>query len=349
MDSLAGDCYDLQRLGLRFEEYFASGQIALAVPLLKRVEELNPQSPIPQLLRGWTQARDHNDAEAVKQYRMALEKGGDPEKICPYIVQSLLAVGNVPEAASLMAEYYSKKPDSVPILIAYSEVALKQGDDAKARVLLTKVVEKEPLLYSANMNLARILWASGERDKAAECLERVAKSSERDVPSRALLGEYYLGKSDPASAVAPLEQAAALLGQKTPQYKSLASMLFTAYLQWGSALEGKGQLKEAIGTYDKAIALFPDDPVGYARKAVACAQAKQFDGATAALTRLVSLQPDNPTVYLSLGDVLYKGGDRDLARVNWQKALTLTPADSAELRSAIGQRLTGPITDETFR
>jgi tetratricopeptide (TPR) repeat protein len=349
MDALEADCYDVQRLGLKFEEYFASGQIALAVPLLRRVEDLDPKSPIPQLLRGWTQARDHNDAEAVKQYRLALEKGGDPEKICPYIVQSLLAVGNVSEAASLMAEYHAKKPDSVPILVAYSEVALRQGDNANARVLLAKVLEKEPYLYSANMSLARILWASGERDDAAKCLERAAKASENDVASRALLGEYYLGKSDPASAITPLEHAAGQLGAQTPQYRSLVAMLYAAYLQYGRIEEDKGQLSGAVGTYDKAILLLPDEAVGYARKAVACALSRQFDGAAAALLKLKSLQPGNPTVYLSLGDVLYQGGDRDRARLNWQKALELTAADNGPLRNAIGQRLSGPITEDTFR
>jgi Flp pilus assembly protein TadD len=349
MDSMLADCYDVQRLGLKFEEYFASGQIALAVPLLKRVEELDPKSPIPQLLRGWSQAQAHNDMEAVRQYSMALEKGGDPEKICPYIVQSLLTVGRVQEAASLMAEYYAKKPDSVPILIAYSEVALRQGDNAKARVLLLRVVEKEPFLRSANMNLARILWASGDRDEAAKCLERVARASASDLPSRALLGEYYLGKSDPASAIGPLEQAEALVSPQTPEHRNLAPLLYSAYLEAGREDEGKGHIADAVARYDKAILLEPGDAAAYARKAIACAQSRQFDAAAAALLKIESLQPGNPTVYLSLGDVLYQGGDKEQARLNWQKALALTSPGNTELRNALGQRLDGPVTEETFR
>lgn len=349
MDSLLADCYDVQRLSLKFEEYFASGQIALAVPLLKRVEDLDPGSPIPQLLRGWTAAQAHNETEAVRQYSMALEKGGDPEKICPLIVHSLFAVGKVQEAAALMADYYAKKPDSVPILIAYSEVALRQGDTSRARVLLEKVVDKEPFLYSANMNLARILWASGDRDQAAKCLERVARTSASDVPSRALLGEYYLGKSDPSSAIGPLEQAEALVSPRSPEQRSLTPMLYSAYLEAGSADEEKEHTADAVARYDKAILLEPENPAGYARKAVACARSRQFAAAAEALRKIESLQPSNPTVYLSLGDVLYQGGDRDQARLNWQKALALTAAASTDLRNALAQRLDGPITDETFR
>jgi tetratricopeptide (TPR) repeat protein len=349
MDALLADSYDIQRLSLKFEEYFTSGQVALAVPLLKRVEELDPGSPIPQLLRGWTQARDHNDAEAVREYLMALEKGADPEKICPYVVQSLLAVGKVSDAAALMAQYYAKKPDSVPIMIAYSDVAVRQGDKALAKTLLEKVVEKEPFLASANLSLASVFWATGERDEAARCLERVVQVSANDVASRALLSEYYLGKRDPLPAIPLLEEALALQQGDPAVQNNLTYMLFTAYILAGGGEEKKGQLADAVAKYyDKAILLVPANPNGYARKASACAQLGKFGDAAEALEKLASLQPGNPTVYLSLGDVLYRGGDKDQARINWQKALSLTAAGNSDLRDAIGQRLNGPITEATF-
>jgi tetratricopeptide (TPR) repeat protein len=350
MDSLLADCYDVQRLGLKFEEYYGSGDISLALPLLKRVEELDPSSPIPPLLRGWSDARDHDDIEAVREYRSALDKGGDAEKICPYMVQSLLALGKVDDASRLMAEFHAKKPDSIPILIAYSDVAVKQGDKALARSLLEKVVEKEPYLTSANMSLASILWASGERDGAARCLERVVSVAANDVASRALLGEYYLGKRDPVPAISPLEEALALSHAQPAVQKNLTYMLFTAYILAGAAEEEKGQPAAAVAKYyDKAIQLVPSNPNGYARKAGACARLGQFAQAAEALEKLAVLQPGNPTVFLSLGDVLYQSGDRESARRNWQKALDSARPGDTELRGAIGARLDGPITEATFK
>ena len=349
MDALLGYSFDIQRLSLKFEEYLTSGEIDHAVPLLGRVEELDPKSPIPQLLRGWSQARDHNDAEAVRQYRMALDKGGDPERICPYMVQSLIALGRVDDAESLMAEFYAKKPDSVPLLISYSDVAVRKGDNAKAKELLRKVLVKEPFRFAANMNLAKILWADGERDEAAACLERAAKVSASDIPSRALLAEYYLAKSEPLSAIPHLEQA---LDQAPPGMTgtaNLQAMLYTAYIQAGEASDSKGDTAAAGAFYDKAIVLGPSNPVGLARKAASCAAARDFKGAAEALARLQALQPGNPTIYLSLGDVLYQSGDAARARSEWQKALDLTSSRNIALREAIRSRLTGPITDDTFR
>jgi tetratricopeptide (TPR) repeat protein len=249
-----------------------------------------------------------------------------------------------------MAEYHEKRPDSIPILIAYSDVALKQGDKALARTLLEKVVEKEPNLVSANMSLASLLWASGERDEAARCLQRIVAVNANDVASRALLGEYYLGKRDPVPAIAPLEQALGLAPSQTAAQKNLNYMLFSAYILAGSGEEEKGNLADAVSKYyDKAIALVPTNPNGFARKAGACARMGRFGEAADALQSLSTLQPGNPTVYLSLGDVQYQNGDRDKARASWQKALEFSRTSDTELHGAIDSRLNGPITEATFK
>lgn len=350
MDSLMGDCYDSVLLGLKFEEYFATGQIQLAVPFLSRIEELDPKSPVPQLLRGWVQSMNHHEQEAVDEYRRALEKGADPEKICPYMVKSLVALRKTDEAERLISGYYAKKPDSIPILEAYADVAVLQGESKVARVLLAKVLEKEPYLNSANLNMAKILWSSGERDDAVIYLQRLADMNPSDVASRALLGQYYLGKADPDSAMGPLEQAVAIESPQSSRYKSLTSMLYAAYLQAGNRLAQQGHGEDAVAKfYDKAIKLEPDEAPAYAGKAVVCAQLKQFPGAAEALEKMATLQPRNPTIYLSLGDVLYEEGDPAQARRNWQRALDLSSEADAELRNAIGTRLSGNITAETFR
>jgi Flp pilus assembly protein TadD len=350
MDSLMGDCYDTVLLGLKFEEYFAMGQITRALPFIDRIEELDPKSPVPELLRGWEQSSNHHEEEAVAEYEKALAKGADPEKICPYIVKSLVALKRIDDAERLMAEFYAKKPDSIPILEAYATVAVLRDDTRTARMLLAKVLEKEPYLNSANLNMAKILWSAGERDAAAVCLERLVEMNPADVASRALLGQYFLGNSEPGSAIVPLEQAVALENAQSPRYKSLTAMLYTAYLLAGNAESDRGHIADAVGKfYDKAIKLAPDDATAYASKAVACAQHKEFRSAADALETMTSLQPRNPTIYLSLGDVLYQEGYSEQARRNWQRALSLAPDGSTELRNAIGERLSGNITADTFR
>ena len=223
------------------------------------------------------------------------------------------------------------------------------GDEKLARRLLAKVLQKEPDRQSQNMSLAKILWNSGERDAAAKCLEQVAAVDANDVPSRALLGEYYLGKSDPYSAIRFLEPAGAHAPAGTPAHQSLTTMLGTAYRQAGNGQADKGDLVGAVDYYEKATQLGPGHLDAYAGKARACVQLKQFRRAAEALEKLVSLEPENPTIHLSLGDVIYQDGNAAEARRHWQKARQLVAAGDNELRDALDLRLSGRITPETFK
>jgi tetratricopeptide (TPR) repeat protein len=218
-----------------------------------------------------------------------------------------------------------------------------------ARELLTKILQKEPYLQAENMRLAKILWASGEQDAAVKCLQRVTTVYARDVPSRALLGEYYLGKSDPVSAIKPLEQANAYVISKTPAQERLTGMLGTAYLQAGNTETEKRHFAEAVNYYEKAIQLTPTDLSAYGGKANAWVELQQFRPAAETLEKMVSLQPDNPTIYLSLGDVLYQEGEKDQAQRHWQKARQLVAPGDTALAAALDLRLSGRVTAETFK
>jgi len=210
------------------------------------------------------------------------------------------------------------------------------------------VLQKEPYLRGQNMSLAKILWTAGERDAAALCLQRVATVDATDVASRALLGEYYLGKSDPRSAIKPLEQAVVHAAAGTPARERLTAMLAAAYLQAGNAEAGQGHFAEAADYAEKSVRLVPADLNGYAGLANACVQLKQFRRAAEALEKMAALQPENPTIYLSWGDVLYQDGRTEEARGRWLRARQLVAVSDHELIAALDLRLSGRVTAETF-
>lgn len=348
-NALLVDCYDVQRLSITFEEYFKTGKMDEATPLLDRLAVLDPNGPITKMFAGFSHAKTLQHVAAVREYYEALGRGGDPEKIAPLLVGSLLAIGKVDEAADLMADLYAKMPASSPIAKAYAEVALRKNDEKLSRELLAKILEKEPYLQSQNMNLAKILWAAGERDAAAKYLQRITSVYANDVPSRGLLGEYFLSKHDPVSAIAPLEQGLKYVVAKTPAQKSLTTMLGTAYLQAGNGAAEKADFVRAIDYYEKAAQLNPADLDAFAGVANAGVVLKQFHRAAGALEKMASLQPDDPAIHLSLGDVLYQDGNATEARRHWGKALQLDPDGETEMRNALNDRLGGRITADTFK
>jgi tetratricopeptide (TPR) repeat protein len=349
LGELLADCYDVQRLTLRFEELVYTGQMEEARPHLQRVAELDSGSWLPHLLQGWTNASAHREAEAVLEYRRALEKSGDPERIVPLLVPCLLALGRNPEAVDAVEAALRLRPDSVALLMLQADLAVQQGDDARTRAVLTALLKKEPYLYKANINLAKILWTQNERAEAVGCLTRIAKAFPADVASRGLLGQYYLETNDAAAAIPPLEQAWPLTAAGSAARERLSAMLGSAYLQVGATRMAAAQPDEAVVFYEKAGRLNPAGMEALAGLAGEWVQTKQFRRAANALTRLAGLQPENPTILISLGDVRYQDGDAVTARVHWEQALKLAaPADTG-LRQALTTRLNGSITPDLFQ
>ncbi|HWA24463.1 MAG TPA: tetratricopeptide repeat protein [Lacunisphaera sp.] len=349
LDALMADCYDVQRLSLTFEEYFKQGRMEAATPLLDRLAVLDPTGPITKMFAGVSHAKALEHITAVREYYAALGQGGDPEKICPYLVQSLLAIGNVAEAESVAAGYYHKASDSIPLAKAYADVVLRLGDNQRARPLLEKILAKEPYLQAQNMSLARIHWDSGDRAAAVPCLQRVALAFPHDVASRALLAEYYLGQADPFAAIKLLEPVSDAAPAGSPVRDNLRALLGTGYLQAAGINAEKGKLEEAAEQAAKAVDLRPRDLDACALQADLCVRLKRFQPAAEALARMAALQPGNPTIHLSWGDVLYQGGDAAQANRQWQQAMQSVPPGADELRQALRDRLEGKITPATFQ
>lgn len=339
--ALLAQSYDLSHLGIAFEQYRLAGQMEEAFALLGRLEELDPQGWSAPTLRGWSLVKAGRYAEAVLQYKKALANGGDPERICPLLVNALLSAKNAPEAAAVLAPYHEKLPRSVPILLSYCEVAVRLRDNALARRLLGEVLALEPDLYMPNMSMVQVLWSEGDHDKAADYLRRVARVFPADVDSRGVLGQYYLEKGDAKPAIAVVREALALCPAEDPRRGRLLSLLATANLAEGSLEASQGNYEEAVACADKAIAAAPTVLRGYALKLNVRRRQGDLAGETQALEQMALVAPKEASLQMALGDALAKSGNRARAAACWQRALELAPADAASLRAELARRLSG--------
>lgn len=341
--SLLADCYDPQRLSLLIEDDLRVGQRDEATRLLERLSQIDADNPNVYIFQGLLRAESRDFAGAAQLYRQAIALHGDPEKIAPVLTASLLALGKTDEAVPLLAQWHAKLPDSNPIAKAYATIAVQRGDDKTAEPLLVSVLAKEPFLKSENMALAKIYWESGRRDQAAECLKRVATAFGDDVPSRALLAEYYFSQANPGRAVELIEQAVKHVSPNSDERESLMETLAASRIQLGQADAKAGRFADAKAQFDRAIAASPNRVEGYAAKADVCVELHDYVAATGALKKMAALQPKNPTIYLTLGDVYHQQGDHAQARQHWQQAERLAPAADSSLKQALAERLQRPI------
>lgn len=302
-EHLLQSCYDIQALSLEFENYANAGQLVKALPLLDRVELLDPKSWIPDLLRGWSQAQTHHLDQAIASYHRALEKNGDREKLIPLLASALKELGHDSEALKLCAAASNDLPDSMPILTAYEALLGKTKDSETEARVLKRMLEKEPFTYSTNLRLSELYWEAGRRDEAARYLKQIAELYPADITSRALLGEYYISNEESELAIRLLEQALEHVGNNEQARVQLRSLLGQAYLNYAVASSSSGKYRDAGDAAEKAYGFIPSNPQLLSLAAENFAQAKDYPRAEQALRKLIVLQPDNPTLYLSLGDL----------------------------------------------
>ena len=104
-------------------------------------------------------------------------------------------------------------------------------------------------------------------------------------------------------------------------------------------------ISDAVAFSEKSIRLVPNGLRGYALKANVYRHLKDFKRSAEALGMMASLKPDDPSIRMGLGDMEYQDGNREGARLDWQRALQLSPADALQLRKTLELRISG----ETLR
>jgi tetratricopeptide (TPR) repeat protein len=96
-------------------------------------------------------------------------------------------------------------------------------------------------------------------------------------------------------------------------------------LQKAGELESRGQLWDAIATYDKALELEPENARVYFRKANTWRQLEQLAPAITCFNRSIELNPDNANAYCNRGNALKDSGRIEEAIADYERALQLLP------------------------
>lgn len=99
-----------------------------------------------------------------------------------------------------------------------------------------------------------------------------------------------------------------------------------------------GRLREAGAVCGKILEAVPEHAGALHLSGVMAAQAREFDRAAALLTRAAAVEPNDPLILSSLGNVLVARGKLDEAVAAYQKSLAAAP-ESASTLSNYGNAL----------
>ncbi len=111
-----------------------------------------------------------------------------------------------------------------------------------------------------------------------------------------------------------------------------------AHYNLGIAFSALGRLDESVTSYRQAISCKPDYAAAYNNLGVALKAQGQLEAAGTHYARAIKLQPDSPDAYSNLGNVLYALEFPDAAEKNCRAAIALQP-DHVEAHNNLANAL----------
>ncbi|ACF14270.1 Tetratricopeptide TPR_2 repeat protein [Chloroherpeton thalassium ATCC 35110] len=209
--------------------FFFSGKNDLAKLRFESAEELNPSNYEAYNNIGYLAFLDKNYERAELFYQKALQINPNDE-----IAQENLEILHRFQTGDLSWDAFGlyEKADNIENL------------EEKIR-LYTELVEKSPLFYDAQNNLAVALFQAGEFEKALELFQQLTLIVPKYAMGHNNLGFVYLQLGKNSEAIEEFLRATAL----KPQFTLALTNLATAYYQAGNYTRAK-QFAVQILEYD---------------------------------------------------------------------------------------------------
>jgi putative PEP-CTERM system TPR-repeat lipoprotein len=165
--------------------------------------------------------------------------------------------------------------------LARLDIAAGKPDDAQAR--FKALIQLDPKNGAARQALATLAARSGaSREAVAALLEDAVKASPGDTTRRLALIDHHLATYQPQAALVAAQTALA----QTPEHFELLGRLGQAQLQVGAQ-------QQAVGTFNRMVALQGKSPLGYLGLAEAQLAANDPAGASRSARRALEVVPDH--------------------------------------------------------
>jgi len=171
----------------------------------------------------------------------------------------------------------------------------------------------------ANLTLAQALEVAishhdaGRLRKAESMYRRILQHEPANAEALRMLGllAHQVGRYEDAETL--IRQALAI--QPRPDYFS----------NLGVVLAARKKLDDAIGAFQQALAMQPNDPQTLTNLASALVETRQFDRAIAIYRQVIASQPNLVEAHYNLGKALQESGDAAGAADAYRKATSLQP------------------------
>lgn len=187
------------------------GSASQALAIIKKIIKLVPDNPEFILMAGNALSQQGFAREAEKEYLRAAEilKRQKREEELISLYEKIISLNreNIDHRAFL-AELYSKQGRSAEAVNQFNDAAellISRKEIARARLLLERAREINPLDERTMGNLIQILRSQGELDEALRLIEEASRQSPENLSFRYYLGTILFEKKELSRAQAIFE------------------------------------------------------------------------------------------------------------------------------------------------
>lgn len=283
-----------------------------AQAVIRRMIEVEPQSMDHRirLVRLYISQNAYDKAEAVLREAIAL----DPESEQRHLALSDFHLNrkDLPAAERVLLEASAHLPRSSQIQFGLAALYRKSGQNEKAReryIALVEEFKQKPVGLEAKVKLAEMDFLAGRHMDAERQVQEVLQENPRSSDGLILSGRMALARRDGKDAV----QAFRTVLHDQPELATVQYLL-------GQAYQLTGETSLAKESFERAVALYPDQVD--AKRSLAALESKsgRYQQARARLDDLLKQRPDDVAALdmlmtLDLVTKNWRGAEQTLARL----------------------------------
>ena len=215
--------------------------------------------------------------------------------------------GRLPEAKAVYQQVLDAEPDHADANHLLGVLAHQTGEAEIAVRLITRAVQKNPIIAGYHGNLGYALHALGRLDDAVASYQEALRIDPNLTQAHMNLGNALAQQGWQDDAIASYRKALGI----NPDFAQAHSNL-------GNALNARGQLDDAIASYREALRIDPEYAAAHSNLGSALADQGFLDDAIASYRKALGINPDFAQAHSNLGNALQKLGRFDEAITHFE-------------------------------
>jgi tetratricopeptide (TPR) repeat protein len=276
-----------------------------AEAVMRRMIEAEPTSfdHRVRLARFYVGQGAENKAEAVLREAVVLDSTSEQRRVM--LAEFFANKKDVASAEQVLLDAAAQLPHSTQIQLGLGALYRKSGQDIKARqryALLIEEYKDKPVGLEAKVKLAEMDFVEGKQADAERQAQEVLRENPRSSEGLILTGRMALARRNGKDAV----QAFRTVLHDQPELSTIHYLL-------GQAYQLTGDTNLAKESFERAVALYPDQVDAKRSLAVLESKIGRYQQARARLDDLLKQRPDDVTALDMLMTL-------DLVTKNWQGA-----------------------------